>query len=89
MNNIKNVLIIFNNNFYKEIDIDSYETDEMLISNKEEDDIYLNIDVNMSFNVCLKKTSGYWEIIQGENTYLVINGIKVLQKNYFMEIKLV
>lgn len=80
MNNIKNVLIIFNNNFYKEIDIDSYETDEMLISNKEEDDIYLNIDVNMSFNVCLKKTSGYWEIIQGENTYLVINGIKVLQK---------
>ena len=73
MKDIKNILIIFNDNFYKEIDIDSYETDELVISNKEDGDISLNIDVNMKFSVKIIKISEYWEIVEGDNSYFIIN----------------
>ena len=80
MRDIKNVLILFNNDFYKETDIDSYENDELIISNDMDSDIPLNIDVNLNFSLKLIKNCGYWEISEGENVYLVINDIKVNSK---------
>lgn len=80
MRDIKNVLILFNNDFYKETDIDSYENDELIISNDMDSDIPLNIDVNLDFSLKLQKNCGYWEISEGENVYLVINDIKVSSK---------
>ncbi|MBE6047617.1 MAG: type VII secretion protein EssC [Clostridium sp.] len=80
MRDIKNVLILFNNDFYKETDIDSYENNELIISNDIDSDIPLNIDVNLNFSLKLTKNCGYWEISEGENVYLVINDIKVSSK---------
>lgn len=80
MRDIKNVLIMFNNDFYKETDIDSYENDELIIGSEIECDIPLNIDVNLDFSLKLVKNCGYWEIREGENVYLVINDIKVSSK---------
>ena len=80
MQDIKNVLILFNNNFYKETDIDSYECNELIISNDTDADIPLNININSKISLKLIKNGEYWEIIQGENVYLVINDIKVQSK---------
>lgn len=80
MESIKNILIIFNNRFYKEIDIDSLDIDNITIGNRDEYDIRLNMDLNEEFNIRLQRTNSYWELIEGVNTYCVINGIKATRK---------
>lgn len=74
--NFYNVLILYNENFYKEIDLDGFESDRVVIGNNSECNIRLNIeedDVTVEF---IKKNN-WWQICDGNNAYCVINGVKV------------
>lgn len=80
MADLKNVVLLFNNTLYKEIDIDSYESNELLFGNFDTADIYIKLDVNLKFSFKLLKNNDYWEISDGENVYFLINSIKVNRK---------
>ncbi|MGL5649507.1 MAG: type VII secretion protein EssC [Clostridium sp.] len=77
---IKHVLILFNKNFYKEFDIDNFDCEELTIGLEEDNEIKLNLDINMKISLKILKNNNYWEIIEGENLYCIINGIKTSRK---------
>lgn len=75
-----NILIINNQDFYKEIDLDDYEKDTVILGNYEECDINLKIDVPEKISVYFNKINTSWQITEGENSYCIINNIKTPRK---------
>ena len=75
--NFNNVLIVHNEDFYKEINIDEFDTELLYLGNSKKSNISLQLDLNKRFNVEFKKINESWQISDGENTYCVVNGIKV------------
>ena len=75
--NFNNVLIVYNNDFYKEINIDDFDTDLIYLGNTDDSNINLHLNLDEKFKVELRKIDDAWQIADGENTYCVVNGIKV------------
>ena len=46
---VKNIIIIFNEYFYKEIDLDSYRKEKIIIGNTEDCDIKINVKRTIPF----------------------------------------
>lgn len=72
--NFTNVLIVYNREFYKEIDLDEFEKEIVTLGSYEDCDIKLKLQdrINIKF---IKKNS-FWQVEDGESTYSVINGIR-------------
>lgn len=77
--NYNNVLIVYNSDFYKEIDLDDYEKTKVSIGNSNDCDIKLNIRVK---DTCIyfNKINTSWQVVNGENTYCMVNDIKTPRK---------
>lgn len=76
---VKNTIILFNEYFYKEIDLDSFNKDEIVISNEEECDIKLNIQ-REKIKIRLLKENNIWILDKCTGVYYIINKIKVSRK---------
>lgn len=76
---VKNTIIIFNEYFYKEIDLDSYRKEEIIISNTEDCDIKINVKSD-KWSFKLKKENNIWILEEGTDIYYSINGIKIYRK---------
>lgn len=72
-----NVLILYNDDFYKEVDLDSFNTDEVLIGTTEDCNIKLNNKLSDSISIRFKRNGDIWEVMGGKNAYCVLNGIKI------------
>jgi DNA segregation ATPase FtsK/SpoIIIE, S-DNA-T family len=75
----KNTILVFNEYFYNEVDLDSLGKDEIIISNSNLCDIKVKI-IGYEFQIVLKKTHNYWVITQSDKVFYAINGIKVQRK---------
>lgn len=75
-----NVLILYNDDFYKEVDLDHLDSNFVLIGNTEECNINLNIKTKTDINVRFIRDDNGWQISNGKNSYCVINGIKVTRR---------
>lgn len=76
---VKNTIIIFNEYFYKEIDLDSYRKEKIIIGNTEECDIKINVKSD-KWSLKLKKENNIWILEEGTDIYYAINGIKIYRK---------
>lgn len=77
---IRSVLILFNNDIYKEVDLDDYEEDIIMIGNTSECQVKLKTMYDKDFNVIFTKKKNSWQISDGKDSYCVINGVKVPRK---------
>ncbi|WP_143315251.1 type VII secretion protein EssC [Clostridium sp. HBUAS56017] len=80
MNNrldFNNVLIVYNEEFYKEIDLDDFKNDVVLVGNTSECQIKLSFKMEGDFAVKFSRKGDNWQISDEDNTYCVINGVKV------------
>ena len=75
-----NILIINNQDFYKEIDLDDFEKERVILGNFEECDIKLNLNTQETISVYFNKINTSWQITEGENSYCIINNIKTPRK---------
>ena len=73
---VKNTVILFNEYIYKEIDLDSFNKEEILISNINECDIKINITMD-KWSINLVKEFNNWVIKNPQGVYYVINNINV------------
>ena len=78
-NKYKNTIILFNEYFYNEIDLETFGKEEIVISNGNICDIKVKILVE-EFRITIKKTDGYWLIVPSNDVTFVINGTKVSRK---------
>lgn len=76
---VKNTIIIFNEYTYKEIDLDSYRKDEILISNTSECDIKINMTTDKWF-MKLVKEGNNWLLQEPDGVYYIVNNIKINKK---------
>ncbi|MGG7179420.1 type VII secretion protein EssC [Clostridium paraputrificum] len=76
---VKNTIILFNEYFYNEVDLDSFNKDEIIISNSNLCDIKVSILRN-EFRITLKKIDSYWLILESIDVDFVVNGTKVPRK---------
>ena len=76
---VKNTVILFNEYFYNEIDLDSFNKDKVTISNGNICDIKVRILADI-FKITLKKVDSYWLIVESKDVYYVINGTRVQRK---------
>ena len=75
-----NILIINNQDFYKEIDLDDFEKETVILGNYEECDIRLKLNTSEIISVYFNKINTSWQITEGENSYCIINNIKTPRK---------
>ena len=78
---VKNTIIIFNEYIYKEIDLDSYRKDEILISNSEECDIKINMTMD-KWEIKIIKEFDNWLLEDVKGVYCVANNIRVKKKKF-------
>ena len=76
---VNNTIIIFNEYTYKEIDLDSYRKDEILISNTSECDIKINMTTDKWF-MKLVKEGNNWLLQEPDGVYYIVNNIKINKK---------
>lgn len=74
--NFSNVLILYNEDFYKEIDLDGFEKDTIVIGNTDTCDIKLKLRVKEPASIKFNKKNAAWQVEDGEKAYSVVNGIK-------------
>lgn len=75
----KNTIIIFNEYFYNEIDLDSFNRDEILISNGNICDVKISI-LGDTFKIRIQKVDGYWLLLPSNEVTFVINSTKINRK---------
>ncbi|MBE6047976.1 MAG: type VII secretion protein EssC, partial [Clostridium sp.] len=76
-----NILILYNEDFYKELDLDEIQKDSITVGNTADCTINLNFNNYHDISVKFVKKNDSW-ILSGESkTYCVINGVKVPRKN--------
>lgn len=78
-NKVKNTIILYNSYFYNEVDLDSFNKDELIISNTNLCDIKVNILTN-DFKIKLLKVDNYWVILESYNVLFVINNRRIVKK---------
>lgn len=76
----KNLLVFFNDNIYREVDIDEFEKDEVLCGNTSECDVKLRVKSAEEIIIVFRKISNNWYIVQNEGVYYIANGIKTPRK---------
>ncbi|MBB6716652.1 type VII secretion protein EssC [Clostridium gasigenes] len=74
---IRSILILYNKEIYKEIDLDDYEDEIVMIGNTSECQIKLKTLYEKDFNVIFTKKKNLWQISDGKDSYCVINAVKV------------
>ncbi|WP_077852747.1 type VII secretion protein EssC [Clostridium felsineum] len=78
--NYSNVLILYNSDFYKEIDLDDYGKGTILVGNGGNCDIKLKLDTEELVYIYFNKINTSWQIKDGENAYCIVNDIKTPRK---------
>lgn len=78
--NYNNVLILYNSDFYKEIDLDDYGKSTVLVGNSANCDIRLKLQTDCIAYIYFNKINTSWQIKDGENTYCIVNDIKTPRK---------
>ena len=77
---IRSVLILHNDDIYKEVGLDDYEEEIIAIGNTDECQVNLKTIYDKEFNVIFTRKKNSWQISDGKDSYCVINGIKVINK---------
>ncbi|MBS5886741.1 type VII secretion protein EssC [Clostridium sp.] len=77
---IRSVLILHNDDIYKEVDLDDYEEEIIDIGNTDECQVNLKTIYDKEFNVIFTRKKNSWQISDGKDSYCVINGVKVPRK---------
>jgi S-DNA-T family DNA segregation ATPase FtsK/SpoIIIE len=75
-----NVLILYNDNLYKEIDLDGFEKDTVLIGNLKDADIKLRLSSKEEVVIAFERKNNSWAISGSDKAYCSINGIKTSKK---------
>lgn len=78
--NFNNVLILYNSDFYKEINLDDYEKDTVVIGNTSNCDIKIKLKCESILSIYFVKLNTSWQVRDGENSYCVVNDIKTPRK---------
>ncbi|KHD34607.1 peptide-binding protein [Clostridium acetobutylicum] len=78
--NYNNVLILYNSDFYKEIDLDDYEKGTVVVGNSANCDIKLKLETEELVYIYFNKINTSWQIKDGENAYCIVNDIKTPRK---------
>ncbi|QLY81487.1 type VII secretion protein EssC [Clostridium intestinale] len=78
--NFYNVLILYNDDFYKEIDLDGFEKDEVVIGNTDDSDIKLKIREYKDISIVFERKNNSWIISSQKSVYCTVNGIKVSRR---------